>query len=856
MSAIAELPLVASVAAPPRSGAAPTCRHCGARSPAGEFCCAGCAYVFRLLHEQNLTDYYRLKDPVTAPADPSLLHPRDFAWIVAAQREAETGAVAPSPRDNATGVSHLHPSFRSTGHATPSLRLGVQGVSCAGCVWLIEKIFSRQPGAGRIEVGAQTGELQLWWTPGRFDAAAFARALQSFNYLVGPAGAASAVPESRALARRAGLCAAFTMNVMLFTLPVYFGMEETYAYADLFALLSFLFATLSLLAGGTYFLGRAARALRAGVIHLDLPIGLGIAAAYLGSAYGWIAGREEFVYFDFVSAFITLMLVGRWAQTAAVERNQQRLLRQQPVAPRVRRLEADGSETDIAAEDLRPGERFAVAPGGTVPVGAKLETATAPLGLAWINGEAEPRVFRAGQPVPAGAQNVGRVPLTLTATEGWAGSLLAELLRPAVRAEFRHRLIERVIQGYLIAILASAAGSGGAWLWATGDAARAGAVVVSVLVVSCPCALGLAFPLADEIATVALRRRGVFVRAADLWPRLRQLRRVVFDKTGTLTVETPVLRAPAALAALSPAARAALLALVQDSPHPVSRSLHESLLALGADTPLAPATGSVQPCSPQAGPPGTVHESVGDGLELRAGGARWRLGRAEWALAAGMDSLMAAAHSTPEAPATTSTQENATVLSRDGVPVACFHFADTVRSGAADELAALARRGLDVFILSGDRPEKVFALAAALGLPPARALGALSPRDKAAWLDAHDAARTLMLGDGANDSLAFDRALCRGTPAVTGSPLAPKADFYWLGRGLGGIRALLETDDARRRTQATLLAFMVAYNLLAVGLAVAGRMNPLLAAILMPVSSLATLALVGWGMRGVMTARP
>ncbi len=806
---LTDLPPVAAARAAHR-----VCRHCGASSPAGEFCCAGCAYVHRLLHEQGLEAYYQIKDPVTAAADPSLLHPRDFAWLSAAQRDAEAAA----------------------GGGAPELRLGVQGVSCAGCVWLIEKVFSRQPGAGRAEVDAQTGELRLRWQAGKFDAVAFARTLQSLNYLVGPAGAEPAVSESRALARRAGLCAAFAMNVMLFTLPVYFGMEPTFAYARLFSLLSFLFATLGLLAGGTYFLGRAARALRDGVVHLDLPIGLGIASAYAGSLYGWLAGREEYVYFDFVSAFITLMLVGRWAQVAAVERNRRRLLRQQPVSPRVRVLGADGTETEIAPEKLCAGQRFAVAPGGTVAVGARLETAGAPLSLAWINGEAEPRVFRAGQPVPAGAQNVGRADLTLTATEGWDGSLLAELLRPAPRAEFRHRLIERVIQGYLFTILAAAVLAGAAWLWRTGDGPRAGAVVVSILVVSCPCALGLAFPLADEIATVALRRRGVFVRAADLWPRLRRLRRVAFDKTGTLTLETPILREPEKLAALDGPARAALLALVQDSPHPVSRCLHECLLAFGADRSPASSNHTEQA--------GVVTESVGDGLELCAGGVSWRLGRADW--------TVVTSATVGRAPS----DESATVLARDGAAVARFHFSDTARPGAKEELAALARRGLEVFILSGDRPEKVSALAAGLGLLPGRAIGSLSPRDKAAWLDEHGADATLMLGDGANDSLAFDRALCRGTPAVHRTPLAPKADFYWLDRGLGGIRALLETDDARRRTQTTLLVFMISYNLLAVGLAAAGRMNPLLAAILMPLSSLATLALVGWGMRGVWRGKP
>ncbi len=342
------------------------CRHCGAPSR-DEFCCSGCAYVYRLIHEQGLDAYYQVKDAVTTPADPALLTPRDYDWLTAAQAQAE----------------------RTAGERTPELVLGIQGLSCAGCVWLVERLFSKVPGAGRIAVNAQTGQLRLTWVPVVFDAAAFARTLQSFNYLLGPAGVGSAeLAESRALVKKIGLCAAFTMNVMLFTLPVYFGMESTFVYAHLFATLSMGFGTLSLLAGGSYFLVRALRALRAGALHIDLPIGLGITGAYSGSVYGWLSGREEYMYFDFVSGFILLMLIGRWAQVAAIERNQRRLLARQPAPSQVCRVHADGTETQIAPADLQPGMMFLAAGGQTVPVAARLLEADNAFSLAWINGEA------------------------------------------------------------------------------------------------------------------------------------------------------------------------------------------------------------------------------------------------------------------------------------------------------------------------------------------------------------------------------------------------------------------------------------------------------------------------------------
>lgn len=771
-----------------------TCLHCGAPSAQGEFCCAGCAYVHRLIHAEGLGAFYKIKDDVTAPADAVLGQSRDFGWLTELQVMAEAKAAAQSGK-------------------TPRLLLSVQGLSCAGCVWLIERVFTKIDGAGRIEINAQTGQVRLSWREGGdspFSAAEFATTLQRFNYLLGPAGSAQSAPaESRDLVRRIGLCAAFTMNVMLFTLPAYFGMDAGFTYAGLFNTLALGFGTLSLLAGGGYFLARAVRALREGVIHIDLPIAVGIGGAYVGSFYGWVSGQEAYTYFDFVSGFILLMLIGRWAQVVAVERNQRRLLAQQPTPPRLKVFGADGVVRDLAPEELSPGMVFAVAMGQTVPIEARLQSDEADLNLAWINGESESRTFRANQMVAAGAQNVGRAAVRLEATQDWASSTLAELLEPVERKAEGERLIERVIQGYLIAIFVIAAVAGLSWWISTGDGLRAGAVVTAVLVVSCPCALGLAFPLADEMATVALRKRGVFVRAEDLWGRLQHIRKIVFDKTGTLTLETPKLIDSSLVRDLSPEALGILYTMVRDNPHPVSRALLEAVLTEG---------------TPELGA-GMIKETVGQGVAI----GQWSLGRAGWS--------------------DTGAEDGRTVLAWGGGTVARFEFSDEARGDAKQEIEALRGDGFETFILSGDQTEKVAAMARSIGIPPDNAYGNQTPQGKAAWLREHGAEDALMLGDGANDSLAFDAARCRGTPVIHRGVLEQKADFYYLGKGLGGVRALFQVNTVRRQTQRFLLIFMIAYNAIAVSLAVAGLMNPLFAAVLMPLSSLATLAIVGVGMR-------
>ncbi len=781
----------------------PACRHCGAplldaRAETSGFCCAGCAYVHRLVHEQGLAGYYRLKDTVTAPADDAVFQPRDYAWLEAAQAEAEQ---------------------RVAGTATvPELVLDVQGISCAGCVWLIERLFQPLPGARDVIVNAQTGQLRLRWVPGLFSAAEFARKLQTFGYLLGPAGAGPDETESRDLVRRIGLCAAFAMNVMLFTLPTYFGLEASATYARLFGTINLVFGTLSLLVGGGYFIGRAARALRAGALHIDLPIALGVVGAYAGSFYGWLSGEARFVYFDFVATFMLLMLVGRWAQVRAVERNQRRLLSRQPQPQRVRVVQADATRP-AAPDALQAEQVFLLAAGQMNPVEGKLETETAAFSLASINGEAEPRVFRQGQRVPAGAINVTRSDVRLTATQPWRDSLLAQLLRSGDARGWRQRLLERIVQGYLYAIIVGSLASGAVWWWLTRDALHAGAVATAVLVVSCPCALGLALPLVDEMALVALRRRGVFVRNPELWGKLGQVRTLVFDKTGTLTLEAPALLNPEALTTLAPDARAALFTLVRDNPHPVAQALLENLLVDGPPAALASA----------------VRETVGQGVELEAFGHRWALGQPIWALAG--------ATAAPEAP------PGSVVLACAGQVRATFRFADLARADARAELARLTARGLQTYILSGDQTEKVASLARELGLPAERGLGGRSPQQKADWLAQHDRHDTLMLGDGLNDSLAFDRAFCRGTPVIHRGQLAQKADFYYLGKGIGGIHALFAVDAVRRQTQWLVLVVAVLYNAVTVALAMAGYINPLVAAVLMPTNSLLTLLLATGAMR-------
>lgn len=763
------------------------CRHCSTifepQEPDEEFCCGGCAFVHNLIHENGLDQYYTLKGgKVGAPVKNAALQRRDYSWLteLAARAEQQAGA----------------------GQAA-SLDLAVQGISCTGCVWLMEKVILRHPGALRARVRAHPGRLHVEWTPEQCDVPAVADEMRQFGYLLGPIEAGG--EASNEFSGRTGLCGAFAMNAMAFSLPRYLGMEADFALAGIFSLAAGLSATLAVVTGGSYFISRAVQCLRNRVLHMDLPIALGIVVAYIGSIIGWMLNLESLIYFDFVAVFTFLMLAGRRLQLAAVERNRGRLLGHTIDANPLR--DAEGKA--VALESIAPGSLYHAAPSQIIPVASRLVSGEATVSMESISGEAEPRHISAGGRLAAGSLNIGRTPLELEAMESWRDSLFRRL-RESGETAASHPVLDRILRYAISIVLVLAVGGFIGWWIMTGDPARALQVMISVLVVSCPCALGVALPLADDLAAARMERMGVFVRRAVFWPRLRRVKQVIFDKTGTLTLENPVLENSAVLKSLSPAALQALSTLSADSLHPVSRSLTESLAAAGLMTPL---------------PDAEVNEVTGQGLWFTDNaGARWSLGRPGWE---------------------SGDEEGAsTVLACDGVALAAFRFRDTLRPDAVEEINALTRSGLTLHLLSGDRVPKVRALAGALGIPQANAHGALTPQEKESIVRGMDHGDTLYIGDGMNDTLAFSAAACTGTPVVDKGLLESKADFYFLGRSLKFFSHLTATAKLRATAVRRVAAFAILYNIAAAGASLAGYMNPLVAAIIMPLSGLVTLAVV------------
>jgi Cu2+-exporting ATPase len=778
----AVLDLAAAPACVP--GVATACAHCGqalAQETYGAFCCRGCRAVHDALQGAGLSRFYALRGALGEPV----------------------GELGQASLDQGL-LDALEQRLALADQGPQRLSLSVQGVRCAACVWVLEQVFSRLPGALRLELSAATGRAELW-VDRSFPIRRYAQDVHALGYRLGARGAARS-PDSDRLLLRLGACSALAMNAMAFGAAIHVGVPPGPLH-QLLTDLGFGAAALCVLIGGPLFFGSAWRALRAGALHLDVPIAVGIALTTGAATWSYLGGHHGAAYFDSLAAFVALMVAGRYLQERAVSRSRAELLEDPGVANLTCRVERDGRLEQTACKTLQTGDVLLVPSGELVPVRAELLSAAANLSLAWIDGEAEPRAVTRGQSVPSGAFNVGSRALRLRALEPFDASELLELLKPSTAQHAVEHHLHRFCRLYVLAVLGVAALGFCGWFLATGDLVRAISVATAICVVTCPCAIGIAIPLAYELAHTRLRRRGVFVRDGSFLDRARAVRRVVFDKTGTLTTGRLRVSSPERVHALTEEQRSALYQLCARSVHPKSLALADLLSPEGLryDAELE------------------VDEQPGLGVQASIGGRCYRLGRGSFVA--------------PDAGA-----DDGLCFGADGRLLARLETAETFRPDAAAELAALERAGYSVFILSGDDEARARDAAERLGLPPNRALGGCSPKDKAAWLRTHDGAHALMVGDGVNDALAVAEAQCSATPAIDRPFLPARTDFYFTSPGLGAVGAALRASRDLAAIVRRNLVFAVGYNVLAVGAALAGLMAPWLAAIVMPLSSIVVVA--------------
>ena len=783
------------------------CFHCGQPVPRGAhypvviegesrpMCCAGCKAVAEAILASGLEDYYRHRtDP--APTGRDLIPAELDGLAVFDNEDIQSRFVA------------------GAGGNVREAALILEGITCAACIWLNERHVSALPGVLEFRVNYSNNRARLRWDNDRIHLSDVLKAIAAIGYKAHPYDPTRqqqvAERERRVFLRRIALAGLGTMQVMMFAVALYVGewsgMEPH--FETFFEWVSLLVATPVVLYSAQPFFRGAWNDLSHRRLGMDVPVALAIGVAYTASAWATVTGTGE-VYFDSVSMFTLFLLTGRFLEMGARNRAAaagEALVRLTPSM--ARRLDATG-ETRVPVADLAPGDRLRVRPGESVPTDGRVLEGSSAVDESLLTGESMPLVKAPGDEVVGGTVNV-ESPLVMEVTRIGEDTVLAAILRLLDRAQAQRprlaRLADRVAAWFVGAILIIA---GLTWWWWHGHApADAFWITLSVLVVTCPCALSLATPAALTAATGRLAEQGVVATRGRALEVLARVGRVVFDKTGTLTAGVlevsrvePLRPGWTAERALAVAA-----ALEEGSEHPVARALCRA----AARHPAATA----------------VKATPGQGLAGRVDGQPYRIGTPGFIGGA------------PPSPGPDAAGATTVWLADQGGAVARFVLADRLREDAREAVAALQAAGVAVSLYSGDDEAAVVRVADELGIGDRR--WRMLPQDKLAAVAELQARGevVLMVGDGVNDAPVLAGADVSLAMARAAAIAQTHGDLLLLSDHLPAVAAGLATARRMLAIIRQNLSWALAYNAVALPLAVAGHIAPWMAAIGMSASSL------------------
>ena len=685
------------------------------------------------------------------------------------------------------------------------IMLSVPDAHCAMCISVVENDLQKMPGVKSARLNLTLRRVSVDADAG-VTAAQVSERLARLGYTAfeldpGTLSTTETDRQGRDLLMRLGVAGFSMMNIMLLSVAVWSGATD--ATRDLFHLISAAIAIPTVAFSGQPFFRKALAGVRARRLDMDFPISLAIILATGISLYETLNGGQD-AYFDAAVMLTFFLLAGRYLdfRTRAVARSAAQELAALEV-PRAIRFDDTGEET-VSVSDLRPGDRVLVRPGGRIPVDGVILDGTSELDRSLLTGETLPLFAGPDMVVTAGAVNLTG-PLTVRVTAAGKDSSLhrlADLVAVAENARNKYTtLAERAARLYSPSVHLLAFGAFVVWMWITGgDARLAVNIAAATLIITCPCALGLAVPAVVTAASGRLFRAGLLIKDGSALERLAEVDTVVFDKTGTLTMGSP---APISLETLGRRDLEIAAALGAASSHPLAQSLAQA----ARDQGVVPARLT------------DVTEVPGHGVQADWQGQPVRLGRAAWVGAAPLE-------------------ETAAYLSIGSQTPRAIAFADQLRDGAPEAVSAFQAQGKTVILISGDVPGAVGAMAARLGIADWRAEAL--PQDKADAIEALHAQghKVLMVGDGLNDTVALAAAHVSISPATALDAARVASDIVLLGTSLAPLpdAQRIATRAVRRIRENFAVSF--GYNIIAVPIALVGLASPLIAALAMSASSI------------------
>ena len=730
------------------------------------------------------------------------------------------GSVAAAPEKGAAQLrvslpEEVRHASRALGGSRWRTELSVPSIRCGGCIQRIEQALAGLEGVESARANLSAKRVDVVWRGE--EVPALERTLAQLGYpahLQEPRDGETDKTLSR-LVRALAVAGFAAGNIMLFSVSVWSGADGE--ARDLFHWISAMVALPALLYAGQVFFRSAAQALRHGRTNMDVPISIGVCLAFALSLYETVDGGGH-VYFEAPMMLLFFLLVGRTLEHLMREKARQAVSGLAKLVPRVARVvDPGGACRAIPLAEVVPGMSILVSAGERVPVDGRVTSGVSDVDRALVTGESLPQQARSGSAVQAGTLNL-TAPLTIEATAAERDSFLAEIIHLMERAESARpsyrRIADRAARLYAPVVHGAALAGFAGWMAFVGDLHQAVVVAVAVLIITCPCALALAAPMVQIVAARRSFEQGIVVKDGIALERLAEADTVVFDKTGTLTLGQPTLRNSASV---SPQHLALAAAMSAHSQHPLARALAAS--AMGATKPAAAFD--------------SLEEVAGSGLEAVLSGDRYRLGRAAWALEGAPQS--------PAAAALDGTMTE-TVLSKNGAPLEVFQFDDPLRPGAKEAVAALKAQGLEVRLLSGDRPAPAYRVASALGIGLVQS--EMLPSDKVAIIErlSGQGRRVLFVGDGLNDAPALTAAEVSMAPGSAADIGRSAASLVFLGESLLAVPRSIELARRADRLVRQNFALALLYNAVALPLAILGFVTPLIAAVAMSSSSIIVVA--------------
>jgi Cu2+-exporting ATPase len=702
---------------------------------------------------------------------------------------------------------------RDLGEGRRQIDLSVPGVHCGACIVSIENALNALPAVEKARVNLSTKRVSVVWHQRQgeppVDPAEFVGAIAAatgYEAYLFDTSLDDGDRLQRDLVRAVALCGFAAANIMLLSVSVWSGADA--ATRDLFHWISAMIAAPALIYGGRFFYASAWAVLKRGRTNMDVPIALAITLSYAVSLWETLHHGEH-AWFDATVSLLFFLLIGRTLDHIMRDRARAAISGLARLSPRgAMVVSLDGMREYRPVEDVQPVDRVAIAMGERIPVDGVVEWGTSDLDVSIVTGESVPQAVAPGAIVHAGTLSLtGSMIIKVTATA--RDSFLAEVMSlmevaEGAKAGYR-RIADRAAQYYSPAVHLLALTAFFAWGFAGGDWKRAMLIAIAVLIITCPCALGLAVPVVQVVAAGRLLRNGIMVKDGSAMERLAQIDSVVFDKTGTLTLGRPKLinigKIPAPILSLA-------AGLAAHSRHPLSRAI----------------------CSAVAGPFALFDDIIeipGSGLEARRGDNLYRLGNRRFACGD---------EDTSEG---TSLE---VVLSRDGIEIAAIRFEDAIRQDAALATSALAAEGMIVGVVSGDRTSTVRALSEQLGI--GRWKAEVSPKGKAEYCAAlaAEGRKVLMVGDGINDAPALAAANVSMAPATAADIGRQAADFVFMHESLNSVPLAIDISRRAGKLIRENFALAIGYNVIAVPIALAGYATPLIAAVAMSTSSIIVVA--------------